>query len=309
VTLPRQVLLGSTILITRRVEQRRFLLTPSATTRQVLLYCIHRAAQKYGIEIHAVQALSNHIHIVATDVHGELPKFMAWVDRESAKCLNEHYDRSEALWSSDHYSAVVLYDRESVIGKLVYLFVNCVQARLVRSYRDWPGLASGPRDWLQRCVTVKRPELHFAQKDPDWAEVQVRYTLPPALRDRAPEEVAAELDALIAEREREICTQAKREGKAFLGAERVCKQDPFVGPASKHTKGKLSPTFAAGTAAGQKRARQMLRHFRAAYREALHRWRGGEHSVVFPAGTYWLVRLCQVCCAALDTAISVLDSG
>jgi REP element-mobilizing transposase RayT len=308
VSVPRQVLPGSTILITRRIEQRRFLLTPSATTRQVLLYCIHRAAQKYSVEVHAVQALSNHIHIIATDVHGELPKFMAWVDRESAKCLNEHYHRSEALWSSDHYSAVVLCDRESVIGKLLYLFVNCVQARLVRSHRDWPGVGSAPRDWLARATAVKRPELHFAQKDPDLAEVQVRYTLPPALRDREPAAISAELDALIVEREREICAAAKREGKAFLGAERVCKQDPHARPTSKHQKGKLSPTFAAGTAAGQKRARKMLRHFRAAYREALHRWRHGEHSAIFPAGTYWLARLCKVCCAALETAMP-LDTG
>ena len=76
VTQPRQVVPGRCYLITRRVAERRFLLRPDATTKQVVLYCIARAAQRYGVELHALQVLSNHYHLVATDTRGELPDFI-----------------------------------------------------------------------------------------------------------------------------------------------------------------------------------------------------------------------------------------
>jgi putative transposase len=254
-----------------------------------------------------VQALSNHVHIIATDVRGELPGFMAWFDREVAKCLNEHYDRAEALWSSDHYSAVALIDAESVVGKLVYLYVNVVKAGLVRTYRDWPGVTSAPRDWLRSPSSATRPELHFDQDDERWAEVEARFTVPPALRDRDVERLVRSIEARVADQERVLREIARREGRAFRGADRCVKQDPFSAPDTKHVKGRLNPTFAAGTAEGQKRAREMLRHFRSAYRDALEKFRR-KAPCVFPAGTYWLVRLADVCCAPLSTARPVLDS-
>jgi len=308
VSLPRQVLPQTTYLLTRRCAQRQLLLTPSSTTNQVVLYCLHRAAEMYGVELHAVQALSNHLHIIATDVRGELPSFMAWVDREIAKCMNDRLDRAEAFWSNDHYSGVVLHDAQAVVDKLVYVFVNCVAARLVRNYGDWPGVYSTPRDWGAPPRSVERPEFYFSQRDERWAEASVRYTVPPALRDRDPLVLRASIDDAVAERERELRAEVRRTGKTFLGAERVLEQSSFDFPKSAHRKGKLSPTFAAGSAEGQRRARKMLRHFRAAYREALGIWRRGI-ACIFPAGTYWLARFVNVCCAPLETAMPALDSG
>jgi putative transposase len=115
VSLPRQVLPGTTYLLTRRTAQRQFLLKPTVKSKQVVLYCFHRAARVHGVQIHALQVLDNHYHAVVTDPNAELPSFMAWVDREIAKCLNELYDRAENLWSDDHYSAVV-HSRRSSFG-------------------------------------------------------------------------------------------------------------------------------------------------------------------------------------------------
>jgi putative transposase len=308
VTLPRQVLPGTTYLVTRRVSQRQFLLKPSAVTRQVVLYCFHRAAQKYDIELHALETLDNHYHAVVTDTRGNLPDFMAWVHREIAKCLNEIYGRSENLFSDDKYSAVVLIDRESVLDKLVYTFVNVVAARLVRHYRDWHGVRSTPQDWLRPPDSVKRPDFHFGQSDERWAEVECRYTVPPQLRDSEAEQLVGELDRMIAERERSIRAEAARAGKTFVGEQRLLKLDPFDSPKTPHRKGKLNPRFAAGTAEGQERGRQMLRAFRSAYREAFEKWRNGVRST-FPAGTFGLIRLARVLCARLETAQPALDSG
>jgi hypothetical protein len=237
-----------------------------------------------------------------------LPDFMAWVHREIAKCLNALYGRSENLFSDDKYSAVVLIDRESVLDKLVYTFVNVVAALLVRHYRDWHGVRSTPQDWLRQPDVVTRPDFHFGQSDEDWAEVECRYTVPPQLRELAVEPLVVEIDRMIAERERTIRAEATRAGKTFIGEQRLLKLDPFDSPKTQHRKGKLNPRFAAGTVEGQQRGREMLYAFRSAYREALEKWRSGARAI-FPAGTFGLARLARVLCAAFETARPALDSG
>ncbi len=82
----------------------------------------------------------------------------------------------------------------------------------------------------------------------------------------------------------------------------------FDVPKTPRRKGKLNPTFAAGTAEGQRRGRAILNAFRSAYREALHKWRHGL-ACVFPAGTFWLARFARVACAPLETACPPLDTG
>jgi hypothetical protein len=233
-------------------------------TKQVVQYCVFRAAEKYKIDVHAMEVLDNHFHAIVTDPYGNLPLFMAWVDREIAKCLNDVYDRSENLFSDDKYSAVVLIDRDAVVEKLIHTFANVVSAPLVRHYRDWHGLRSTPQDWLRPPDVVKRPDFHFNQKNQEWAEVECRYTVPPQLSDSAPERVVAEIDRMIAERERTIRAEAARNGKSFIGVQRLEKLNPFDSPKTPRRKGKLNPRFAAGTAEGQNLGREMLQAFRSA---------------------------------------------
>jgi hypothetical protein len=59
-SLPRQILPGSTYLVTRRCTQRQFLLRPSKLTNQIILYCLALAVARTGILLHAFVALSNH---------------------------------------------------------------------------------------------------------------------------------------------------------------------------------------------------------------------------------------------------------
>ena len=46
-----------------------------------------------NLRVHAVCVMSNHYHIVATDVHGNLPEFMHWLNEYTAKCVNAHLGR------------------------------------------------------------------------------------------------------------------------------------------------------------------------------------------------------------------------
>jgi REP element-mobilizing transposase RayT len=67
----------------RRNPQRTFLLTPSVEVTTAVRFAYLLSAMKFGIQLHAVVVMSNHVHMVCTDPEGNLPKFM-----EEAKGLS-----------------------------------------------------------------------------------------------------------------------------------------------------------------------------------------------------------------------------
>ncbi len=76
-TAPREILPGTTYLVTRRCTQRQFLLRPSRATNQTFTYCLAVPAGTFGMLIHDYKVMSNHYHLILTDVRGQLPEFMA----------------------------------------------------------------------------------------------------------------------------------------------------------------------------------------------------------------------------------------
>jgi putative transposase len=61
-TAPRQVLPGTTYLVTRRCSQRQFLLRPSRQTNQLFGFLLAVAAQRFHVDVHAFCVMSNHVH-------------------------------------------------------------------------------------------------------------------------------------------------------------------------------------------------------------------------------------------------------
>src|SRR5690606_10812830 len=65
-------------MLTRRVSNRFFLLKPDGSREmdQLFLYALGLVAAKHGILVHAACVLSNHFHLVVTDLRGVLPQFL-----------------------------------------------------------------------------------------------------------------------------------------------------------------------------------------------------------------------------------------
>ena len=61
-TAPRQLLPGTTYLVTRRCLQRQFLLRPSKLTNQVFGFLLAIAARRFDVDLHACCVMSNHFH-------------------------------------------------------------------------------------------------------------------------------------------------------------------------------------------------------------------------------------------------------
>jgi putative transposase len=165
-TMPRQVLPGTTYLITRRCAQRQFLLRPSDETNAIFLYVLAVAAQRFGILVHAFCVLSNHFHLVLTDPDARLPAFEQYLDALVARAVNALLGRCESFWAPASYSAVALLAPEDIVEKVAYTLANPVAAGLVRRGRDWPGLWSAPEQLGTTLADIPRPRSFFRRAGP-----------------------------------------------------------------------------------------------------------------------------------------------
>lgn len=289
-SLPRQVLPGATYLVTRRCTQRRFLLKPTKRTTQAFAYVLAVAADRTGVLIHAVCVLSNHWHAVVTDPLGNLPLFMAYVHKYVAKCVNADLGRWENLWSNVPYSAVRLDSAQDIWAKVVYTLSNPVAAGLVSHGSKWPGLHA---DWTTPPMTVARPDWFFRPSGPMPASCTLTL-VPPPMFEPGGVRLARELHERLAVNEAQI--RRARNGK-FLGVRRISRQRVTDSPRKPEPRRKLSPRIACRDRWRRIEALARLRDFVDGYRAALAEWRAGVRTVVFPAGTFAMVRLHGARCA------------
>jgi hypothetical protein len=94
-SLPRPVIPGDVVHIQRRTREGSYFLRPCALTNALVMFVLAFAAAVTGVELHAVVVMSNHIHIVATDVHGRHPEFTRMAFRLIALGLKRHYGIEE----------------------------------------------------------------------------------------------------------------------------------------------------------------------------------------------------------------------
>jgi REP element-mobilizing transposase RayT len=178
-TPPRQVLPGTTYLVTRRCAERRFFLRPSNLTNQVFLYVLALAARRFGVQVHAFCAMSNHFHLLVTDPDARLPDFERYLNSLLARALNCALGRWEHFWAPNSYSAVALRTPQDVLNKAGYVLANPVAAGLVPQARQWPGPWSAPEQIGAIAVPVQRPAIFFSPKGYAPATASLQLVAPP----------------------------------------------------------------------------------------------------------------------------------
>ncbi len=295
-TAPRQILPGTTYLLTRRCSERRLFLRPSEETNQLFLYVLGVAAQRHRVQVHVAGVLSNHYHLLATDPFTELPRFMQYLDSLVVRATNSSIGHWEGFWSSDgSYSAVTPVSPDDTVGKGAYILANPVAAGLVQHGREWPGVWTPPEQF-GTTLRVKRPDWFFSKDGDMPEEVALTLTAPPSsasveeFRDR----VAAATGSLEAEHRREAQAQQRR----FLGRVRVLAQSPCARPAPGEPRRGLNPRVAARDKWKRIEALARLESFLSDYLTALTKYRAGKRDAVFPRGTYLLRVHHGVRCAA-----------
>ena len=304
-TKPRLILPGATLAVCRRNTQQTFFLTPCRKVNQAYLYLLGYTAEKYGIDLHAFCAMSNHHHLNLTDPRGNLPDFCQNFHSLLARCLNNHYDRSENFWSgAASYNACLLgikgeadiveYAHDS-LQKMIYTIVNPVRAALVNEARKWPG-ANSIHYRFGQTVEFERPDWFFRAKGPMPAKSQITLVQPPGWEHLSGHEMDTAVRQATWERTLEIRRELKADGRKFLGAHTVLRQNPFTTLGPKPAEHKPIPHVASSDPKRRKQLKELLRNFRAEYKAALRAFLDGDRDAVFPHGTYHMHRRYNVRC-------------
>jgi len=298
-TLPRQILPGKTHFITRRCTQRQFLLSPSDDeVNQIVEYSLGYAAERTGVELHTVCCMSDHWHVVVTDVEARLPEFLREAHRLIAKCMNLKRERRENFWASGKTSVLALEDADIILEKIVYALTNPQSAGLVKRAHEWPGVTSAKWSYCGPPIVVDRPKILFRDDGSMPDQVRLNLVKPAAFSSMSDKAFEERVQREVQAREEAILAEARAKGRPFLGA-KACRQvDPEDRARSEEPFATPCPRFLARDAAVRKAARERIREFVAQYREAYEAWKAGDRQVEFPPGTYWLRIHARVRCRA-----------
>jgi putative transposase len=295
---PRSILPGATYLLTRRVLRRHFLLRPDAAITGLIVYALAVSARRFGIHVHALCAMSTHLHLVVTDEKGILPSFLQFFHRIVALGTKVLRHWEGPVWDHEPTSVVRLTTRQAIVEKIAYTLANPVAAGLVRHASEWPGAKVLVDELGVGTLRAARPNVYLDPNNSGWPEeATLELSLPPAF---GTEEADGFRHAVATELAREEAS-AELSAEGVLGAERAGSVSPHERATSFEPLRALNPTFAVGR--GSKDAWRIaaaaVRTFRAAYRVALEHWRKGVRDVLFPEGTWWM-RVFHAACVHSD---------
>ena len=289
-TKPRRIEKGATYLITRRCSQRQYLLRPSEAVNEFFLFCLARGAERAGIDVHAYCVMSNHYHLVVTDVEGKLPDFLHWLNMFVGRGLNALHGRWESFWAPGSYSAVRLGDENDIMAKIVYTLHNPVAAGLVERGEHWPGLWSCPEAMLSGEQVVPRPGHFFSKNSTIPKNVTLRLTPPPGAAAQSFVKCTRNLLDVAGHQKRQQMAVA---AKPFTGTKSALALDPFDQPESHAPRRELNPRVAAKDTWRRIEVLQQEQGFQRQYREAWAEFVSGKRDTLFPPGSYWMVQVAK----------------
>lgn len=294
----RQYTPGATYLITKKCSNDEFLLNSTDAVAAVLLYTLILKALRYGVLIHGFVFMSNHLHLVVTDVRGKLPHFMRDFLSQSSNALKVTLDRASPVWSRKRYNAVTLLDLDAAERKLVYLLANPTRAGLTTP-ETWPGLTSAKHE-AGDTLSAKRPPTYFSKR---YQPAEVSTTLEPLAPDserRLREESTKRVKELLEVTVEETLCELEAEGRKLAG-----RPSTKSASRSRHTSTDARariPRFATRNRQRMRDAIIQEREFQEAHAKALERYKEGHKNVVFPHGTFGYHELLGVRVAGKDAA-------
>jgi REP element-mobilizing transposase RayT len=293
---PRRIVPRTTKFITRRTTRRFFLLNPDKKRIiwDIYWYVTALLAHELGIEIHAVQILSNHMHEVLTDTRGEIARFLQQRNRLFANALKVFLGWKEEVFARGGASCVDLYGADAILRQIAYTLANAVEAGLAHNPEDWPGVTHSATDIGIRKIRTDRPKLYFDPDNKRWPEsAEITLTVPKELESALGgwDEARARIVKTVKRAVLKAREVARKAGRFLKSPGEIYATKRTTKASSPETHGERNPTFAAaGTPELAARALHDRRTFLSAYREAMNKVREGVLGVLFPPGTWRMHR-------------------
>lgn len=301
-TQPRRIRPNRTWMITRRATRRHFIFRPDedGMSQRIYWYTTAVIAAKFGIELHAVQVLSTHMHEVLTDVRGLLPAFLRERNRLLANAMKLHRRWPEEVFQRAPASCVELYGADSIAKQIGYTLANCVEAGLVHRPEDWPGVTVSVDDIGRRIVTVERPPMYFDPDNEAWPErAALAITMPKEVVLAHGDRARSVIGIAVREAVKRAAREARDAGRVVArSVKRLFTVSITRRSRSAEAFGKRNPTFAAaGNRERAREARAERASFIDLYRRALEHIKTGSkkgtRNALFPEGAWrWPRELC-----------------
>jgi hypothetical protein len=296
-TRPRFITAGEVVMGTRRCSERRFFLRPCSVSDHLFKYCLARAARLSGVLLHEFQVLSNHYHVVFTDVRGQRPEFFRELNQFVARGINASVGRWENVFAPGSYNAVALVDSEAIERECLYTLCNVVKHGLVRLPEYWDGVCSWSMNYGD-SKRIQRPKGFFDGSSGKTRKEEVLTLVRPA--GLYPDLDDAEARALLLDKARErshaIGEELRERGGSFMGMKRVRRQPTNSSPSSRAPRRGIRP-MVAGNKWARIEALQRNQAFLDAHEDARLLFEKGKRDVVFPLGTYLMAKRYSVAVA------------
>jgi hypothetical protein len=279
--------------ITSRTLHGRFLMRPSAESKELILGVLGRAQAKYKVEIYAFIFLSNHFHILMrVDSARQMALFVGYLKANIAKELGRLHGWKEKFWGRRYHSASLADSDQAVSARFMYVLSNGCKEGLIGSPCDWPGPSSASAlfhgestlrgTWYDRTAE-NQARLRGEVKEFPSAETVRLSPLPFLAASSKAARQAFFVDAVrrVEQQTRDLHRVSLTEP---LGVHEILSQDPHR--SATRFIPSPAPLFHA-TTQEEFRAMYSVREVReAAYRAAAARLRSGEDNVRFPPGCF-----------------------
>lgn len=171
--LPRYFVRGQPQHIIQRGNNREPVFAAGADY-QFYLACLHDAATRHELSIHAYVLMTNHVHLLASPKTKEsIPKTLQSVGRRYVQYFNYTYDRTGTLWEG-RYKATVIDSEQYLLTCMRYIELNPVRAGMVRHPRDylWSSYAANACGKADKLLT---PHKLYRQLDREAEARQLAY--------------------------------------------------------------------------------------------------------------------------------------
>lgn len=261
---------GPCYFVTQRCFQARLLMTPNKEVVQTIGGILAKVTHKYtGVHLHDAVFLSNHFHLVISATQpAQIPRFVGWLSREISVRVGSLVNWRGAFFERRYDSAPIL-DHAALLGRIRYLRGHGVKEGLVPSARQWPGLTLIPELLLGK----QRRFTFHAKTEGIKEQLKIRWAPLPGWEDEEIGKQQTRHKALAEEAQQAALHD--RAGRPFLGAKKVCSQNPQHRP-DNVKRSPRPPCFATDPAMKREflgRYAEFIEGLRESYSNLLEAWR------------------------------------
>ncbi len=267
--------------------------------------------KRYDVKLYALAIEGNHTQAPAHFPKCNRAKFMRDLNSSIARAVPRHTTEYPGgkFWGR-RYSSEVLPGDTDVEDRFFYTVLQPVNDGLVERISDYPGyncFHDAVYGIKRKFKVVRWGEYNAAKRyNPklsikDYTEtVHLEYSRLPGYEDMSQKEYATLMHKKLEERRSKIVAERLKEGKGFLGRERLLNTPRGSLPKSTKTSTYKShrPRVLSEDPQRRQIAKQWYFDTYFQYKDASARYRAGEEGVVFPEGTYKPYRSLEPCGAA-----------